>query len=392
MVPELSGAKSSSTVSMTDRKRVSDICSFQDSPVPHPPGKNEYDASTHDRYRRKKDEPVAQIRTRLTELLSIETPIVQAPIGGATTPELVAGVSNAGALGMLSLTWRSPDEARELIRQTRTLTDKPFGINLVLEWDPSDRLAVALEEKVSLISFFWGDPGPWIDTCHSAGIPVSHSVGSPAEAVHAVDQGADVIVAQGVEAGGHVWGDVTTMALLPAVVDAVPGTPVVAAGGIADGRGFAAALALGADGIWMGTRFLLANETPIHSEYRSRLEQSSVADTVLTDLFDEGWPNSPLRTLRNSTYDAWVDAGRPSPDLRDDRADVIAYQPDGSDILRYQSDFPTLGVAGDLGAMVQYAGQSVGLINQSASAADIVDSITSEAIDVMSRLTARLTE
>ena len=327
-----------------------------------------------------------RIRTRLTDLLHLETPLVQAPIGGATVPELASAVSNAGALGMLSLTWRSADDARELIRQTRALTNKPIGINLVLEWDPADRLAVAIEEKVDFVSFFWGDPGPWIGECHAAGIPVSHSVASPREAVRAVEQGADIIVAQGVEAGGHVWGDVTTMALLPAVVDAVPGTPVIAAGGIGDGRGFAAALALGADGIWMGTRFLLAHETPIHPNYRSRLEGSSVNDTVLTDLFDEGWPNSPLRTLHNSTYDAWISAGKPSPDQRTDRSDVIAYQPDGSDILRYQSDFPTTGVTGDLGAMVQYAGQSVGLIGRSAGAAEIVDSITSEAIEVMSRL------
>lgn len=329
---------------------------------------------------------MARIRTRLTDLLDLETPIVQAPIGGATTPELVAAVSNAGALGMLSLTWHSPDEARDLIRQTRALTSKPFGINLVLEWDPWDRLEIAIAERVNLVSFFWGDPGPWIEQCHAAGIPVSHSVGSPQEAVQAVAQGADVIVAQGVEAGGHVWGEVTSMTLVPAVVDAVPGIPVIAAGGIGDGRGFAAAMALGADGIWMGTRFLLASETPIHADYRSKLEQSQVTDTVLTDLFDEGWPSSPLRTLHNTTYDAWISAGRPAVEARNDRNDVIAYQPDGSDILRYQSDFPTIGVTGDLDAMVQYAGQSVGIIGTSAPAADIVTSITTEAIEVMGRL------
>ncbi|CAN5575657.1 enoyl-[acyl-carrier-protein] reductase FabK [soil metagenome] len=331
---------------------------------------------------------MVQLETPLTELLSIETPIIQAPIGGATTPELVATVSNAGALGMLSLTWRSPEEARELIRQTRLLTSKPFGINLVLEWDPSDRLAIAIEEQVALISFFWGDPGPWIADCHAADILVSHSVGSPQEAVRSVEQGVDFIVAQGVEAGGHVWGEVGTMALVPAVADAIPGTPVVAAGGIADGRGFAAALALGAAGIWMGTRFLLAREAPIHTEYRSRLERSSVTDTVLTDIFDDGWPNAPLRTLRNPTYEAWVAAGRPSPDLRTDSEDVIAIRSDGSDILRYQGDFPTEDVTGDLASMVQYAGQSVGLIDRSACASEIVETVTAQAVEVMVRLGA----
>ncbi len=329
---------------------------------------------------------MATLQTPLTELLNIETPVIQAPIGGATTPELVSAVSNAGGMGMLSLTWRSPEEARDLIRRTKLLTSKPFGVNLVLEWDPSDRLAIALEEKVALISFFWGDPGPWIADCHEAGILVSHSVGSPQEAVRSAELGADFIVAQGMEAGGHVWGDVGSISLIPAVVDAVPETPVVAAGGIGDGRGFAAALALGAAGIWMGTRFLLALEAPIRADYRSRLERSRVTDTVLTDLFDDGWPNSPLRTLTNTTYESWVAAGRPARDLRVDGEDAIAKRADGSDILRYQSDFPTDDVTGDLSAIVQYAGQSVGLIDRTASAHDIVESVTSEAIDVLSRL------
>ncbi len=331
---------------------------------------------------------MANLKTPLTELLGIDTPIIQAPIGGATTPELVAAVSNAGGLGMLSLTWRSPEEARELIGQTRLLTTKPFGINLVLEWDPSDRLAIAIDAKVAVISFFWGDPGPWIADCHAAGILVSHSVGSPQEAVRAVEQGVDFVVAQGVEAGGHVWGEVGTMALVPAVADAIPGTPLVAAGGVADGRGMAAAMALGAAGIWMGTRFLLAWEAPIHSEYRAHLESSLVTDTVLTDIFDDGWPNSPLRTLRNSTYESWIAAGRPSPDSLTDREAVIATRSDGSEILRYQSDFPTEDVTGDLASMVQYAGQSVGLVDRSARASDIVESITAQAIEVMTRLGA----
>ncbi|MHB1930967.1 MAG: NAD(P)H-dependent flavin oxidoreductase, partial [Acidimicrobiales bacterium] len=193
--------------------------------------------------------------TRLCQLIGIEVPIVQAPIGNASSPELVAAVSGAGALGMLSATWRAPAEIRRVIGEIRDLTDRPFGVNLVLEWEQDARLDTCLEEGVRIVSFFWGDPARYLGRVHDAGGIVMHTVGSAAEARQRAADGVDVVVAQGLEAGGHVWGQVSTMALVPAVVDAVGDVPVVAAGGIADARGVAAALALGASGVWMGTRF-----------------------------------------------------------------------------------------------------------------------------------------
>src|SRR5688572_22639882 len=121
------------------------------------------------------------IVTPFTRLLGIDAPIVQAPIGSATTPELVAAVSNAGGLGMHSITWRTAVEAQALIRNTKSLTDRPFGVNLVLEWDPAERLQIAIEERVPLISFFWGDPAPFVPAIKSAGLLVVHTVGSAAE-------------------------------------------------------------------------------------------------------------------------------------------------------------------------------------------------------------------
>src|SRR5215213_7634721 len=163
-----------------------------------------------------------RFNTLLTERLGIEIPIVQAPIGGASTPELVAAVSNAGGLGVLSITWREPDEVVPLLNTTKSLTAHPFGVNLVLEWDPTERLEMALAAGVPVISFFWGDPSPFIDRVHDAGALVTLTVGSAAEARRAVDQGVDIVIAQGWEAGGHVWGEVASLALIPAVVDAVP--------------------------------------------------------------------------------------------------------------------------------------------------------------------------
>ena len=147
-------------------------------------------------------------------------------------------------------------------------TSKPFAVNLVLDWDPAERLAIALHEGVRIVSFFWGDPAPWVEQVHAAGGIVLHTVASAEEARRAADAGVDAVVAQGWEAGGHVWGQVSTLALVPRVVDAVAPLPVVAAGGIADGRGLAAVLALGAGAAWMGTRFLLAEEAATHPVYQ----------------------------------------------------------------------------------------------------------------------------
>lgn len=151
------------------------------------------------------------LSTPLCPLLGIDLPIIQAPIGSATTPALAAAVSNAGGLGMLAVTWRDSDELRHTLRATRRLTDRPFGVNLVLRWPPAERLAVCLEEGVPVVSFFWGDPAPYVARVHDAGALVMHTVASATEAEQAVAAGVDVVVAQGWEAGGHVWGRVASL-------------------------------------------------------------------------------------------------------------------------------------------------------------------------------------
>src|SRR5688500_7216129 len=191
--------------------------------------------------------------TAFCRLVGIDLPIVQAPVGGITTPALAAAVSEAGGLGMLSVTWRDPHTLRALLRDTRARTAKPFAVNLVLEWDPAERLAIALEEAARIVSFFWGDPAPWVDQVHAAGGLVLHTVANAEEARRARDAGVDAVVAQGWEAGGHVWGEVSTLALVPRVVDAVAPLQVVAAGGIADGRVVTAVLDLGDGAAWHST-------------------------------------------------------------------------------------------------------------------------------------------
>ncbi len=314
------------------------------------------------------------MRTPVCELLGIEEPIVQAPMSAVS--QLAAAVSNAGALGMLALTWSSP--AGDPVRETAALTDRPFGGNLILNSDQHRRVDEALEAGMRIVSFMWGDPAGYVEQVHEANGVVLHTVGSAEEARRAVANGVDVVVAQGWEAGGHVWSQVATLPLVPAVVDAVAPVPVIAAGGIGDARGVAAVFALGAQAAWLGTRFLLAQEMPIHEEYRRRLiDAAETGAQWYANLYEVGWPDAPHRALRNSTAEVWEAAGRPAPGRRPGEGDVIAHFPSGESILRYEPGAPLVGTTGDVEALSLWAGQSVGLVRQPQPAAEIVAELVS---------------
>jgi len=236
------------------------------------------------------------------------------------------------------------------------------------------------------VSLFWGDPAPYVGGIHEAGGLALCTVGSAAEARQVVAAGADVVVAQGWEAGGHVWGDVATFPLVPAVVDAVAPVPVVAAGGIADGRGLAAALALGAAGAWIGTRFVASEEAGLDPLHKEHVVSACEADTVHSSLFDVGWPAAPHRTLRSSTVRRWEEVGRPEPGRRPGEGEAVAARPDGTEIVRYSSADPELGATGDLEALAHYAGQSAGLIHEVLPGGEIVRRMAAEAERVLAGL------
>jgi NAD(P)H-dependent flavin oxidoreductase YrpB (nitropropane dioxygenase family) len=308
-------------------------------------------------------------------------------MAGAVGPTLAAAVSNAGGLGMLAL-WRADIETmRRQIRETRALTPRPFAVNLVLEFPQEERLAVCLDEGVRIISFFWRDPASLVPRAKAGGALVLHTVGSAIDAKRAVDCGVDIVVAQGWEAGGHVRGMMATMPLVPAVVDAVRPTPVVAAGGIADGRGLAAVLALGAAGAWIGTRFLASHEAAIHRRYQELILRASETDTIYLDnLFDVRWPNAPHRTLRNETVEAWEAAGRPASGRRPREGEVIATSRSSGPIVRYQSYTPGPDAEGDIDALSLWSGQSVGLVSKLQPAREIVREIAEEARLILRQL------
>lgn len=328
----------------------------------------------------------ARIETPLTRMLDLDVPIVQAPIGGLAIPRLAAAVANAGGLGMLSLTWQDPEQLPAIIDETRRLTDRSFGVNLILADNVQDeRVRICLEQGVRLLSFFWGDPGPFLADIHAAGAVATLTVGSAAEARMAVEAGVDVVVAQGWEAGGHVWGEVAALPLIPAVVDAVAPTPVIAAGGIADGRGLAAVLALGAAAGWMGTRFVMSEEAPSHPRYRELLAAARETDTLHSRLFDIGWADAPHRTLRNSTVAAWLAAGSPRSGQRPGEGESIAMR-DAEPLVRYGSNAVHRDVTGEIEAMSLWSGQSVGLVDEVLPAAEIVRRIADEAVAAVAAL------
>jgi NAD(P)H-dependent flavin oxidoreductase YrpB (nitropropane dioxygenase family) len=326
------------------------------------------------------------MRTPLCGWLGIDLPIVQAPVGSAASPELVAAVSAAGGLGMLAVTWQSPAQARRSIRRVRELTRRPFGANLVLDFPIDDLLSVCLDENVPVVSTFWGDPARVGPRIRASGAVHMHTVGSVGEAAGAAAAGVDVIVAQGWEAGGHVRGRTTTLVLVPAVVDAVHPVPVMAAGGIGDGRGLAAVLALGAQGAWLGTRFLTAAEAFTHEVYRQHLVAARAEDAVHGCCFDGGWPDAPHRALRNDTLRRWEQAGSPAGPGRPGEADIVAVDAAGAALARYEDRIPLPGMTGALAEMAMYAGQSVHLVHDVRPAADLIHDIAAQTAAIVSDL------
>lgn len=303
--------------------------------------------------------------------LGLSVPVFQAPIGAIASVELAAAISQAGGLGHLACTWRSPDQLRDLFRAMRAVTERPFGANFVLDFPIDERLGIALEHGVRAISFFWGDGSAHLRRVQAAGAVAIQVVGSIDEAKRAADAGFDLIVAQGREAGGHVRGHLGTMTLVPQVVDAVASLPVLAGGGIVDKRGVAAALSLGAAGVWVGTGFLAAREANIHADYQQRVLAASADDTLYSQLFDIGWPNAPLRSLKNSTTARWEQAGCPPAPDRPGEGDIVARRPDGTGIPRYFFGSPTRDIEGEAEAMALYAGEGVGLVRSIEPAAVI---------------------
>jgi NAD(P)H-dependent flavin oxidoreductase YrpB (nitropropane dioxygenase family) len=331
------------------------------------------------------------LRTRLCELLNIEVPVLGAPMGPEIAGlELAAAVSNAGGLGMISFGGYPPSALRERIRKLRSLTSKPFAVNVLLggprlQFPETDFVDACIAERVPVLSFFWGDPTSYVEKAHEAGIKVCDQIGSVAAAKRAANAGVDFIIAQGVEAGGHVAGTVSTMVLTPRVVETVAPVPVVSAGGIADGRGLAAALALGAEGVVLGTRLIASAECNAHELYKQKILTASEEDTVRTTLFGRGWPNAYHRVLRTRFVERWLPDEKRGSEERPDEPVVGEVTLGGVrlPLPRFGGIPPARDATGEIESMDLLAGQCCGLVRDVKPAAEIIREMVDEAARIL---------
>tara|TARA_R110002020_G_scaffold95357_36_gene228852 strand:- start:2117 stop:3139 length:1023 start_codon:yes stop_codon:yes gene_type:complete len=330
------------------------------------------------------------IETPLTHLLGLSAPIVQAGMAFAgMTPDLAIAVSNAGAMGSVAIGPMPVPVMEGLIAGIRAGTDRPFHVNFITIYAEDSHIEAlcAAETPVAAASFHWGHPKPeWIAQLHAAGIKVIEQVGSVEAAKLAAADEVDVIVAQGTEAGGHNLGSLPSFVLLPQIVDAVPGTPVLASGGVTDGRALAAALCLGAAGVWVGSRLVASAESSAHEDYKARLCAADGTDTVLSSLFGRHHLHfNPMRLLRNRVV-AEFD-GREDDAPADNSAEpVVGRMPLAGmevELRRFGNLVPMQGATGDYEELPLLAGQGLGMISSVEPAADIVTGMAAEAEEIL---------
>lgn len=301
------------------------------------------------------------MKTRISELLGTEYPVIQGGMAWVAEYHLAAAVSNAGGLGLIGAASAPADVVREQIRETKKMTDKPFGVNVMLLNPNAPEVAqVIIDEGVKIVTTGAGSPAKFMEAWKAAGVKVIPVVASVAMAKMMERAGADAVIAEGMESGGHI-GSQTTMTLVPQVADAVS-IPVIAAGGIADGRGIAAAFMLGAEGVQMGTRFVTANESIVHKNYKERIIKARDIDSEVTGMST----GHPIRVLRNQMS-----------------REYLKMEKEGAEFMELEQ--LTLGtlrkavIDGDVVNGSLMAGQSAGLVKKEQSCKEIIEEIMAEA-------------
>ncbi|AAK81499.1 enoyl-[acyl-carrier protein] reductase II [Clostridium acetobutylicum] len=308
------------------------------------------------------------LKTQFCDIIGIKYPIIQGGMAWVADSSLAAGVSNAGGLGIIAAANAPVEYVRDEIRKAKKLTDKPFGVNIMLLSDNAEEVAkMVCEEGVKVVTTGAGNPGKYIDMWKEHDIKVIPVVASVALARRMERCGVDAVVAEGCESGGHV-GELTTMALVPQVVDAI-NIPVIAAGGIGDGRGVAAAFALGASGVQVGTRFLIAKECTVHQNYKNKVLKAKDIDTEVTGRST----GHPVRVLRNKLARKYklMEKEGASPEEMEELG---------------RGALPRAVREGDVDNGSVMAGQIAGLINKEETCDEIVESMFKEAVEVIDRI------
>jgi NAD(P)H-dependent flavin oxidoreductase YrpB (nitropropane dioxygenase family) len=330
------------------------------------------------------------LQTRFTDAYGTELPIVSAGMAFISRALLTAAVSEAGGLGTLGAAAMPPELLEAEIEAIRDRTDRPFAVNFIPRFVEDAQIDVCVSARVPIVTFFWDDPRPeWIDALKAAGTRVWMQVGSIVEAEAAISAGFDAVIAQGEEAGGHNRSTAPTRALVPAVIDAVAPAIVLAAGGIADGRGLADVLDLGADAAVLGTRFVVSDEADAHPEYQERIIAAGSGDTARHWIFGLDWPDASVRGLRNAIVREFEGRDQPPPYHELDAAEqpvVGTANVFGRELplTRFSGLPPTRGASGDFEQMSLLAGEGVALISSRAPAGELVRQIADEAAAVLS--------
>jgi enoyl-[acyl-carrier protein] reductase II len=316
------------------------------------------------------------LHTPICDLLGIEFPIIQAGMGPFTSAELVAAVSNSGALGSLGAGARSFESFKEQLAKTQNLTNRPFAINQTLSpaLPSPEAFNLTIKAKPRLISFALGNPRGYVQPVHDAGILVMHQVTTVQQAYQAAECGVDIIIAQGAEAGGF-GGTISELVLLPQVVDAVRPIPVVAAGGIADGRGLAAAFVLGAQAINVGTRFLASTEAPINESWKQAILSAESQEAVKVELWNELFPSGGQAyfTVPRTLSSPFIKRLQDQQDVKQEAKQL-------------QNEIISAIQEGRFGELFPFTGQSTGQIKEILPAGEIVHKLVDEAEVTLKRI------
>jgi NAD(P)H-dependent flavin oxidoreductase YrpB (nitropropane dioxygenase family) len=332
-----------------------------------------------------------KITTRFTIAYGVDHPIAAAGMAFAgMVPSFAIASAESGIMGSFAGVGLMPSGVLEaMLALVKAGTSKPYHVNFITIYTQDAHIELCAALKVAAVSFHWGAPKPhWVKLLHEAGVKVWEQVGSVDAAKLAVDAGIDCIVAQGSEAGGHNYGALPTFALVPAVRDAVGDTMLLAAGGICDGRGLAAALALGADGAWIGTRFVATTEANVHSQYKQRLVQAQGSQTVRTRIFGKHHPEfNPIRVLKNRVVNDWHEREAEVPSDNSEQVIVGSMDMFGAltDLRKFTNLVPMPSASGDFDELPLLAGQGVGLIHSIAPIQQVVDQMIGEARAILSR-------
>ena len=315
--------------------------------------------------------------------LETKYPIWNAGMGGGLAgPELVASVSESGCFGVLGTGGLASESVGQLIKETRQLTSRPFGANIILPMSDGQDVAICFDEGVEVLVLFWGDPQPFIKDAHKRGISLVIQCGNVEEAVYAASCGADAIIIQGTEAGGHVKGELELQSYISEIQHELRDTPLIAAGGIDSGKKIANLIKQGVQAVSLGTRFVASTEARATTSYKEKIVSSSAGDTVLTKLYDMGWKNAKHRVIKTPLYESWHQNGCLKAGDRTDEGETIGQIELGSNrtisVPKYSVFPPVSSFKGNEDELPFYAGKSVDGIHKIEGTRTIVETLVRE--------------